>query len=161
MIKSHELVLNLKGRECAMRCIVKSYAGFVVGLLVLWLVFGAQGLYAKDKVVHELKVMIPYSMKGSPPPAKMEFPLSSGSYYISLQVDKASWDKPGIADFVPIGISACGIKDGKEYNKTGWVTGLGFVATKTNLVKKSKLCVRYSTSVPSGARGILKITRID
>jgi hypothetical protein len=147
--------------EIAMRCIIKLCAGFVAVLVVLCLVFGTQELYAKDKVVQELKVMIPFSMKGSPPPAEMEFPLPSGSYYISLQVDRASWDKPGIADLVPIGISACGIKDGKEYNNTGWVTGLGFVATKTSLVGKSKLCVRYSTSAPAGARGILKITCID
>jgi hypothetical protein len=91
----------------------------------------------------------------------MTFRVQPGTYYITLQVDRASWDSPGVADLVPIGLRAYG-KDsgGRIRNKTAWKVGVGFAAVQVRIGNRSTLCVRFSTLAPAGARGILKISRV-
>jgi len=120
-------------------------------MMVFCWIIGGNNAIAGQKTIHNLKVTIPFSSpNGSGSPAEMNFRVSSGTYYITLQVDRASWDKPGVADLVPIGLGANG----------GWKTGLGFVATKIHIKRNSHLCLKFSTLAPAGARGRLKIIRL-
>ena len=130
--------------------------------LVLCLVACTVLAGARGKIVFNEKVVIPFSnLRGWPPPTTMQFPVSPGTYYITLQVDRAHWDAIGIADAVPIGIGAYGLdKKGRKYNNQPWRTGLGFVTTKLYISDDSRLRVVFSTLAPAGARGVLKITRL-
>ena len=120
-------------------------------MMIFCLAVGGNNAIAGQKTINNLKVTIPYSSpNGSGSPAKMNFRVSSGTYYITLQVDRASWDKAGVADLVPVGLGANG----------GWKTGLGFVSTKIHISRRSQLSVKFSTLAPAGARGRLKITRL-
>jgi hypothetical protein len=121
-----------------------------VAMIFCWII-GVNNAIAGQNTIYNLKVTIPFSSpNGSHSPAKMSFDVPTGTYYITLQVDRASWDKPGVADLVPIGLGANG----------GWKTGLGFVATKIHISGKSQLSIKFSTLAPAGARGRLKITRL-
>jgi len=115
-----------------------------------------------EPVVQDLQVVIPFSNPwGHPPPGEMWFSVPPGTYYITLAVDRASWDVPGVADAVPIGLGAYAMdRSRRRYNRQPWRAGLGLVSTQIYVSKASRLFVVFSTSAPLGARGILNIVRI-
>ncbi len=137
-----------------------------INTAVLWVACTAASLLAEPceaaapaRVVDGLHVVVPFSgPTGWPPPAVMRFHVPAGTYYITLQVDRATWDHPGVADAVPLGIGAHG-QDARRgvYNRQPWRTGLGFVATQVYVAEDSVLYVSFSTLAPLGARGILTI----
>ena len=134
-----------------------------IGLAMLGGIFQPGTVVAEEPVVSALKVVIPFSAPtGWPPAADMVFHVPAGTYYITLQVDRASWDHPGIADAVPVGLGAYGRDAGGRrgvYNRRPWHTGLGFVTTEIYIAENSSLHVVFSTLAPAGARGILNIVR--
>lgn len=120
---------------------------------------------AGEKVVEDRLVTIPFAAPGGVAgrSADMTFRVPvPGTYYISLQVDRASWDAPGIADAVPIGLGAHVLKfqGQKPYNPTPWNTGLGLVTVEIYVADAQDfLQVNFSTSAPLGARGKLTIEK--
>ena len=117
---------------------------------------------SSQKDYYQMEVLVPFT-NGSgyqSPQAIRRFHLPSGQYHITLKTVRASWDAPGIADAIPLGLGAWCYQGNRITNRYSWKTGSGFVEKNIYLPEGYNLAVAFDALAFPNARGLLTIQRL-
>lgn len=115
-----------------------------------------------DDYHREMPVVIPFANANGWPngPARIEFQVPGGTYYITLEVNQTPVDVVGVASVVHIGLEAYTVDTMGNYSCTGWQTNFWRVQTSVSISGDGILGVQFSTIAPLGAAGTLTVDRL-